>query len=212
MRTTAIAGLLVGGLLLAACGSDRQSGSVALDLTTTTTTAARPSTTPATTGTTRPPAATTTTGEPEDLSGFQTDPYRREHPVAVPPVPRIVGIRVAHHSGFDRVVFDVDGPLPGTVDVRSVDRVVSDGSGQPVAVAGQAVLQVRFEGAQAHDDQGRPTVAMRTAAHLPALDEVVVASDFEGYVTVGLGLTATAPFRVLELSGPTRVVVDVRTP
>jgi hypothetical protein len=209
MNATAIATVLIGGVLLAGCGSDRESGSVALD--TTTTTPARPSTTAERAATTRPPA-TTSTAVPEDLTGFQTDPYRREHPVAVPPVPRVVGIRVAHHAGFDRVVFDIDGPLPGVVDVRSVDRVVADGSGQPVSVAGQALLQVRFEGAQAHDDQGRATVAPRTAADLPGLTEAVVASDFEGYVKVGLGLRAPVPFRVLELSGPTRVVVDVRTP
>ena len=209
-----IAALAIASVVLAGCGADRESGSVALD--TTSTTSARTTSTapPATSPTTRATApATTTTAPPlpEDLSGFQTGPFRREHPVAVPPVPRVVDVRVARHDGFDRAVFDFDGPLPGAVAVQSVDRVVADGSGEAVAVAGRAFLQVRFEEAQAHDDQGRPTIAARSAPDLPAIEEVVVAGDFEGYVTIALGLTTPAPFRVLELSAPTRVVVDVRT-
>jgi hypothetical protein len=209
VNVKAIAGLLLGGVLLAGCGPDRESGTVVLDTTTTTTTAPRASTTAATSpATSRTP---TTTAAPEDLSGFQTDPFRQERPATVPPVPTVVGVRVARHDGFDRVVFDIDGALPGAVDVRPVDRVVADGSGAAVAVAGRAFLRVRFEGAQAHDDQGRPTVAARTTADLPAVEEAVLAGDFEGNVTVALGLNAPAPFRVLELSGPTRVVVDVRS-
>ncbi|MGH9280180.1 MAG: AMIN-like domain-containing (lipo)protein [Acidimicrobiales bacterium] len=202
-------------LLLVGCAG-AGSGSVPIDLvpTTTTPTTSAPSTTTTTTTTTTAASASTnpprTTAASEELSGFQTDPFRREHPLSVPPVPVLTAIRSAHHDGYDRVVFEFTGPLPGAVSVRYVDRVIADGSGNAVTVAGQAFLQVRFEEAQAHTDAGAPTVANRTRPNLPVLTEVVMAGDYEGYVTVALGLTTRAPFRVLELSNPTRVVVDVR--
>jgi len=201
---------------LAACGSEN-SGSVALGTTpTTTTTVTAPvaSTTapPPTTG--APPRPTTTAPEPppSDLSGFRTESFRIEHFLTVPPVPVLTAVRVAHHPGFDRVVFDFDNQLPGAVSVRYVDRVVSDGSGEPVAVMGTAFLQVRYEESQAHTDAGAPTVARRIAATgLTTVREIVLAGDYEGYVTVALGLTGRAAFRVIELRNPSRVVVDVRS-
>jgi hypothetical protein len=215
--------VLAGLVVLAACGTD-SSGSVSLAKapTTTTTTLAETTTTSA------PPSAATTSAPPltatgsgstappatapdEDLKGFQTEPFRREHGLVVPPVPRLAGIRAAHHPGYDRVVFDLDGPLPGAESVRYVDRVTADGSGDPVAVSGQAFLLVRLEEAQAHTDAGAATVPGRSQPGLPGVKEIVLAGDFEGYVTIALGLAERTPFRVLELAGPTRVVVDVRT-
>jgi hypothetical protein len=45
-------------------------------------------------------------------SGFSTDPKVVEHP----PVgsPKLVGLRAGRHPGFDRVVFQLDGPIPPT--------------------------------------------------------------------------------------------------
>ena len=218
-----LATVLVSGLCLAACGGDQRSGTVSLGGTST---SAAPSVTTVTTTTTpatattgaRPPASATTAptastaAPPEDLSGFQTEPFRHEHALSVPPVPEVVAVRAASHSGFDRVVFDIDGPLPAAVSVRYVDQVVADGSGAPVAVAGRAYLQVAFDEAQAHTDTGVATIPSRSQPGLPAIEEVVVAGDFEGHVTIALGLAARVPFRILELGGPTRVVVDVRAP
>jgi hypothetical protein len=39
---------------------------------------------------------------------------------------------------------------------------------------------------------------------------VKLAGDFEGVVTFGLGLKRRTGFRVFRLTGPARVVVDVR--
>lgn len=177
----------------------------------TTSTSAAPETTTSTTAapvrSTTAPATTAPAGE--ELSGFQTEPFRREHNLTVPPLPTLTGIRSAAHPGYDRIVFDFDGPLPGAVSVRYVDRVIADGSGIAVDVAGNAYLQVRFEEAQAHTEDGATTVTRRSQPGLPVLTEIVVAGDYEGYVTVALGLDARSPFRVQELSNPTRVVVDV---
>lgn len=215
VATAAVAATLV----LAGCGA-QGSGTVSLGTTSTstvlttttapapstTTVAAPPTTTVATTSTTRPP-------EPAgNLTGFQTSPYRQERILAVPPIPTVTGIRTARHEGFDRVVFDLTPVLPGAESVRYVDRVVGDGSGLPVAVAGSAFLQVRLEEAQAHTDAGAPTIPLRLQPSLSTIREIVVAGDYEGYVTVALGLSARTSFRVTALSNPARIVVDVRAP
>lgn len=207
-----IAAVVTAGALLAGCGAPSQ-GSAPIEAavpatpTTSTTTATATTPTPPAPATTTPPA--TAAPPADELSGFSTEPFRREHPSSLPPVPVLTGIRTARHEGFDRVVFDFDGPLPGAVAARYVDRVVADGSGNTVVLAGDAFLLVRFEGGQAHTDAGAPTVADRSRPGLAALTEIAVAGDYEGYVTIALGLTAKRPFRVLELSNPTRVVVDV---
>src|SRR5690242_3883517 len=69
---------------------------------------------------------------------------------AAPPTPVLVAVRAAHRDGLDRVVFEFRGGLPATRQVDYVDRLFADGSGRRVRVAGQALLRVRFERAQAH--------------------------------------------------------------
>ncbi|WP_369055578.1 AMIN-like domain-containing (lipo)protein [Kineococcus terrestris] len=121
----------------------------------------------------------------------------------------LVGVRAAHHPGFDRVVFDFRGGLPARRDVGWVPALVGDGSGEPVPVAGRAVLQVRFESADAHDAAGDPTAPGRLAFALPNVVSVVRSGDFEAVTTYGIGLARRQPFRVSTLRSPDRVVVDV---
>jgi hypothetical protein len=122
------------------------------------------------------------------------------------------GLRTARNDGFDRVVLDFgDAPLPGW-HVEYVDRPVRQcGSGDAVEVAGDGYLRVRLRTAQAHDDDGRPTVRQRELRlDMPVLREVEFICDFEGDVEVVLGVARPNPYRVLELSSPSRLVVDVQ--
>ncbi|HEX6746056.1 MAG TPA: hypothetical protein VF092_01990 [Longimicrobium sp.] len=122
------------------------------------------------------------------------------------------GLRVARQDGFDRLVLDFgDGPLPGW-HVEYVDSPVRQcGSGQVKQVAGQAWLLVRLRTAQAHDDLGAPTVRQRDIPlGLPVMRQLALTCDFEGDVEVVLGLASPNPYRVMELAGPNRLVVDVR--
>jgi hypothetical protein len=127
---------------------------------------------------------------------------------AAPVVPTLIGIRAAHHPGFDRVVFDFRGGLPASRQVSYVDRLTGDPSGLPVLVAGRAVLQVRLESAQAHDATG-PTATGREAFALPNVMTVVRAGDNEGVTTYGIGLAKRTSVQVFTLRSPDRVVVDV---
>lgn len=130
-------------------------------------------------------------------------------PAAPPPVPTLDEIRAAHHPGLDRVVFDFKGGLPSSVRVRYVDRLLADGSGLPVRIAGRAVLKVRFGFAKAHDAGGQ-TVAARKAFALPNVMTAVRAGDYEAVTTYGLGLAKRTRFEVFTLRNPSRVVIDVR--
>jgi hypothetical protein len=133
--------------------------------------------------------------------------------VQAPRIPELVNVRAAHHPGFDRVVFEFRGGMPASHSVRYVSNLTEDPSDRPVHLAGDATIQVVFHGANAHDESGNGTVspAGRFSPGLPSLKEVAPAGDFEGVVTYGLGVDHRVSFKVLELSGPARLAIDIST-
>jgi hypothetical protein len=130
------------------------------------------------------------------------------HDPPVPPVPVVTGIRYAAHSsqGYDRIVFDLSGGLPG-YSVRYVSQVRADPSDRPVSVPGRRHLLVVLTPAQAHRDNGGATVSGVHRTDLPMLKSYAVVGDFEGYVSIALGLDDVVGFRVGELPG--RIYLDV---
>jgi len=128
------------------------------------------------------------------------------------PPPRLVGVTAAHDLtaglSFDRVVLTFNGGVPGYT-AHYVSKVISPGEGSPVPLAGQAFFEIVLRPATAHDDAGAPTVASPIAADgLPAIRQIALAGDFEGYVHLGIGLTGVTGYRVTELAGPDRLVFD----
>ncbi|GII75547.1 hypothetical protein Sru01_05290 [Sphaerisporangium rufum] len=181
---------------------------------------ASPSAVPPATPPTAPPVrvpspSVPASGPPTAAAGVQdlppptgTDPVRVRRSPAEPPL--VLGVRFAAHQRYDRVVIDLRGTRTGyTVD--RVARLVEDGSGDPVDLPGEAFLRVRISPAAAHTDDGRPTWKRRPVlrADLPNLRGVVRAGDFEGVVTVGLGLRHPAAFRVFEQPSPPRLIIDI---
>ena len=128
---------------------------------------------------------------------------------ATPTVPTVVGIRAAHHPGFDRVVFDFSGGRPSSVQVGYATQLTGP-SGLPVPVAGRALLSVRFAPANAHNAAGGLTAPTHVAFALPNVMTVVRGSDFEAVTTYGIGLASRQAFTVFQLSSPNRVVIDIR--
>lgn len=128
---------------------------------------------------------------------------------AEPPILRAV--RVGKHPGLDRLVFEFDGAGLPAWHVEYVDRPVRDcGSGDPVHVAGDAWLQVRFNGAHAHTPEGAPTSGpRRRAIGLTVLRELVRICDFEAEVTWVAGLARPNPYTARVLAGPSRLVIDI---
>lgn len=124
----------------------------------------------------------------------------------------VTGIRVASHDSFDRFVITIEGAaLPTLRAGFAQEPPTYCGSGEPVQIRGDAVLMIGLEPAQAHDDAGNVTVQPRdTIVDLPALLEVRIVCDFEGQAQWALGLARTSPYRILELTAPTRIGVDIQ--
>lgn len=127
-------------------------------------------------------------------------------------------VRSGRHACYDRLVVDVD-EVPGTLtyDVRYVDTVREDGSGRAVRLEGGAKLRVILR-APAYTAGGQATYRPADKANLVDVDDyrtlrqVAWAGSFEGQSTVGVGVRARLPFRVLVLDGPgdgARLVIDV---
>ena len=124
-------------------------------------------------------------------------------------------IRVGRQDGFDRVVFEVGGTGTPGWDVRYVDAASSQGSGEDVDVAGDAVLQVTLSGVGYPYDTGVEEYSAAGPLSSPdtqTLTEVVFDGTFEGTTTAFVGTTGQAPFRVYLLDAPTRVVLEVADP
>jgi hypothetical protein len=155
------------------------------------------------------PSPTVIAAEPvAAATGRPTRPVSVPHTPSVPPVPVVTGVRYAGHpeGGYDRFVIDLRGGLPGYA-VRYVSSVTADGSGRPVAVPGRRFLLITLTPAQAHTDAGAVTVTGVHRVGLPMLTSYALTGDYEGHVSIALGLDAAAGFRVGELSG--RIYVDV---
>jgi hypothetical protein len=122
----------------------------------------------------------------------------------------VTAIRVAHHDGYDRLVigFATSNTMPQyQLTQQATSHFVRDASGQPATLDGSTGVRVVLRNADI--TPGAPT-DLKSA--LPAIREVAQIGNFERVVSYGVGLTTPACFRVLELSGPTRLVIDVQTP
>jgi hypothetical protein len=128
----------------------------------------------------------------------------------------LTDVRAGGHRGYDRVVFEFRNGVPG-YDVQYVEPPVrADGSGDEVAVAGDAVLLVRMEPALDADlsqESAPPTYTgpTRFSPDTAAIVELVRIGGFEAVLTWAIGVDGKPPFRVTRLQDPARLVIDVST-
>jgi hypothetical protein len=118
-------------------------------------------------------------------------------------------VRIAHHDGYDRLVilFSTANTVPEyQLTLQATATFVRDASGQPVTLNGSAGVRAVLRNADI--TPGAPTDVKPL---LPAIRQVVQIGNFERVVSYGIGLATPACFRVFELSGPTRLVIDVQT-
>jgi len=123
----------------------------------------------------------------------------------------VASIRVAHHDGYDRLVFEFAPSSAGAMPAYSLTQQASstftrDASGQSVTLDGSAGIKAVF-----HNTNVGSGVPGDVKAGLPAIREVTNIGDFERVTSYGIGLKTPACFRTAELSGPTRLAIDVQT-
>jgi hypothetical protein len=122
----------------------------------------------------------------------------------------LTAIRAGTYRGYDRVVFQFSGGLPG-YRAGYVTSVLQDAKGTPVPLAGQAFLRVVFRGASSWCPEPPHRAYSGPAAltpFYPALLAVSAAGDFEGYLSFGVGLAGKASYHAYTLTSPARLVID----
>ncbi len=204
LRFIALVCLLTASLAIfaAACGDDSDE-----DASPTSTLPAATATSP--TATT--PGATETPSATEEPFQGARDPV--EAPAQGSGIPVLTDVRTGAHSDYDRITFEFDSTRPHYRVEYITPPATGCGSGEPAIIDGDALLQVRFTPANAHDDQGSMTIDSNQL--MPALTTLLEAEqtcDFEADVAWALGLSQEVDFRVLELDNPPRIAVDVAHP
>jgi hypothetical protein len=128
----------------------------------------------------------------------------------------LTDVRSGRHTCFDRLVIDARGPVSG-YRLGYVDQVTQPGSGAAVPLRGGARLALTVL-APAYDAAGRATYSPTDRAELvdvagyATFRQVALAGSFEGQTTLGLGVRARLPVRIMVLPGPgtgSRVGIDV---
>ena len=192
--------LLAGPILLAGCGEGKTSQA-----------AASPEQSEEGAATESPAVAATAEDVAGDAPDFPADTEADTAEASGDAAVTVSDIRIGGHDGFDRVVFEVGGTGTPGWDVRYVEGATSQGSGDPVDVAGDAVLQVTLTGvgypyATGVEEYAGPPL---TGAGTSAVTEVAYDATFEGTAVAFVGTGAKNPFRVHLLENPTRVVLEV---
>jgi hypothetical protein len=131
----------------------------------------------------------------------------------------LMNIRNASHAGdgYDRIVFDFSGGIPSWDLTRQVSpQFVRDASGQPVTLEGSAGIKLVFRGADVYAPTGPPGSLpggppSDLRPGLTSIREIAQIGNSEGVLSYGIGLSSSQCVRVLQLSNPTRLVVDVAT-
>lgn len=231
MKRKLLAGLCFAPLMVAAACSNPTSEPGPA---TTTTAVAEPSSSP--TVVVIPPDASKPTVEPTTVTATVTVP-KPQGPVVPDPAPNpckdaysgwstlkdstdinlvegtVDMVRIGQHDCFDRIVVDVDTEDMVGFHAEYVPVVAHVGSGFPVEVAGEAVLQLVVDAPLAMTPNGMPSFT--TTPNWDVLREIRSAGSFEGITKLAIGVSSKVKFGVYhhtDADGKTHVVVDLIHP
>lgn len=120
----------------------------------------------------------------------------------------VTDVRVGSHATFDRFVVEFRKAMPAsTVTHKKVLRM--DGSGDKVELKGRKNVLVTLEPARAHRTNGSSTIPTGAVLGFPEIREWRVLGDFEGVVTLGIGVRRERAVDVTLLTHPRRLVIDI---
>jgi hypothetical protein len=159
------------------------------------------------------PASATSSPSASVPEGFSLDA------VSSPTFPDLGGdlgstgvVRVGHHTGYDRVVWEFAGTGAPSYSVKYVDEPLGDGSGDPVAVRGDAYVEVLITsvGIPSGGTSRPPDVPASALSGTVIAEAMAIFGGFEGYGQAFIGVRdRQRPLRVDVLTDPTRLVVDI---
>lgn len=121
----------------------------------------------------------------------------------------VTDVRVGRHDTFDRFVVQFRKAMPGST-VTYKKNLFMDGSGEKVNLKGRKNILVRLEPARAHRTNGTSTLdPTGEVVKLPSIKEWRLLGDFEGVVSLGIGVRRKRAVEVTLLTHPKRLVIDV---
>jgi len=156
------------------------------------------------------PTSTPSTEPTDDLGAFNC-----ETPIeGVGTVERaqITDVRVGTHDGYDRVVIEFDEGIPPFALDEATPPLTADPSGMEIDVEGTAFWSLVLHGGTRVNLDGSMSYDGRTdiTPDFPALAELVEAGDFEAVSSWYIGLHEATCARVLTLTDPSRLVIDIQ--
>jgi hypothetical protein len=124
---------------------------------------------------------------------------------------QITDVRVGTHAGYERVVFVFSDGIPEFTLDKATPPLLKDPSGLPLDVQGVAFWQLVMQGGTRVSPSGAETYDGKTdfKPGFPQLTELIEGGDFEAVSTWYIGLESASCVRVLTLSGPSRLVIDI---
>lgn len=125
---------------------------------------------------------------------------------------QITNVRIGTHARYDRVVIEFDeGVPPFTLD-EAMPPLLADPSGREMNVEGSAFWSLVLQGGTRITADGTESYDGPTdfTPGFPALAELVEGGDFEAVSTWYIGLNDSTCARVLTLTEPSRLVIDIQ--
>jgi hypothetical protein len=135
------------------------------------------------------------------ITGTATDPVTANY----------TDVRVGTHDGYDRVVIEFANGVPEFSLDRAEPPFVQDASGLPLDVQGDSVLKLVMRNATALTESGEISYdgPRDFDPGFPQLVDVLAGGDFEAMTTWYIGPNDEACVRVVSLSDPDRLVIDM---
>ncbi|HKW07757.1 MAG TPA: hypothetical protein VJS19_09350 [Candidatus Dormibacteraeota bacterium] len=166
--------------------------------------AATPSPTPS--ATPNPTPSATPSQQPQFVCGGQPSPSR---PGTPPPLAYVSAVRTGSHTGYDRLTIEFGNHVPQAVDIKDQGTTFTmSPSGQSVTLKGDRGILITIHGADLHTSY---TGSTDIVTGDPTIAEVRRIQDFEGVVQLGLGVSGSGCYRVMWMTNPDRLVIDVQS-
>jgi len=145
------------------------------------------------------------------LNIWTVRPVSRQHRTSS----TVRAVRVVKQAGFDRVVFEFDGPVPNySVQYLKSDYYEGEDGRHKIRMAGSRFMQVELNQISSDDKQMQFIEAKgfipKGKLNLPAVMQVDDRALFEGFYDFLIGVNGRKPFRVTEFSDPSRLVIDFK--